>query len=173
MSDRAREAGGADGGASAAGLEGVADALGAFLRQVESLASRQSERSSPDGALRAVVGCSVRVGLNGARVQTFGHVPRDGAEPATADAPLAREPLSEVFEEPGQLRVVAELPGVAPEALSLRVEGRELTLEAEGAPAWRARIALPADVRADGLAHTLRNGILEATLPLADGGAHR
>jgi HSP20 family protein len=151
------------------GLEAIMDALGTMLRQVEGLAKHGDslkEFASPDGKLRAVVGCTVRVGEGGAgraEIAPFGHVARATPE----RPPVAREPLAEIFEEGERLRVVAEMPGVAPDQVALRVEGAELVIEAAGAPPWHTRLALPAPVRADAIAHTLRNGILEATLPVA------
>jgi HSP20 family protein len=114
---------------------------------------------------RMVFGYTLRMGLDGVSAEPFGDVPDTAATPA---AQAARQPIVEVFEEPGSIVVVAELPGADPASLVCRVEGRTLLIEAGGARRYRKQVALPAAVRPGEPRQNFQNGILEVRLARAD-----
>lgn len=142
-------------------VQGLFGTLTDMLRRMEDLQQKAGEAKP-----RVVFGYSVRMGLDGAEVQRFGHVPEAARDAAT---PAPREPLVELHEEADALLVVAEMPGVAPDAVALELRGRELLITAP--PSWRRAVALPAPVRAEGLTQSCHNGILEVRLPRAEAGA--
>lgn len=121
---------------------------------------------------RAVFGYTLRMGLDGVSAEPFGDVPqKDVPHKAAArgdfpapTTPAARQPIVEVFEEPGTIVVIAELPGADPTSLVCHVEARTLMIEADGARRYRKRIDLPASVRADDMRQSFQNGILEVRL---------
>jgi len=155
LSERARE------GQEPPPAEGLIGALTQMLRQVEAL-QQQAGEAKPS----VVFGYSVRMGLDGAEVQRFGHVPE---APSAAAEPAPREPLVEVQEEAEALLVVAEMPGVAAEAVTLEL--RDGALHIAAPPNWRRVVPLPVAVRAEGMGWSCHNGILEVRLLRAEAGA--
>lgn len=143
------------------GLKGLVEGLGKLAQEAQ-----RAEAGGKDG--RVVVGYSIRT-LDGA-MQAFGHVPqpRGAADPAM---PEARTPIVDVFEEADAILVVAEVPGVDPERLTLAVEEDALLIAGEGPVRYRHRVALPAPVDAGRMQRACRNGILEVRLPRRAGGA--
>ncbi|PSP34395.1 Hsp20/alpha crystallin family protein [Halobacteriales archaeon QH_10_67_22] len=85
--------------------------------------------------------------------------PQPGAtDPAGADVHL------DVYEEEGQLRVVADIPGIEKEAIDLKCDGEVLTLDAGGeAREYHERVRLPATVDEHSASASYNNGILEVT----------
>lgn len=108
---------------------------------------------------RGVYGFTVRSGIGGTpQVERFGNIreTESGAEVAEV-----REPLIDTFDEPGELVIVAELPGVAEDELQVAVQGDVLSLETTGVRRFAREILLPADIDPATIHHTYRNGILE------------
>jgi HSP20 family protein len=116
--------------------------------------------------LRGVYGFSVKVGLGGEpTVETFGNIKKGEEGPMVEEV---MEPLVDVVDEKGAIRVIAEVPGV--EAGDVRVELKDdiLTISAEGKDRkYNKEILLPAKGRPDSLKTSYRNGILEVTVAKA------
>jgi HSP20 family protein len=106
---------------------------------------------------------------------------------ATPSAPAASEfaPTIDVTESPGEWRVRAEIPGVAPEDVEVSVTGNVLTIRgekksepvAEGENCRRSErrhgkfvraLEFPADVDSRKVDARVKNGILSVTLPKAE-----
>ena len=117
--------------------------------------------------LKGVYGFSVKVGLGGEpTVETFGNIRGGEAGPTVEEV---REPLVDVFDEGGSMRVLAEMPGV--EAGDVRVELNEdvLIITAEGKDRkYSKEILLPAKGRRDSVRTSYQNGILEVTAAKAE-----
>lgn len=165
MSERARSP---ETGAAAIDPTGLLDRLRDALGQFSTLAVASGTHDVDIGGRpgRLVFGVSVR-GLQdeqGMRAETFGHVPRPGA---SHNAAAPREPLVDVFVEQSGIVVVAELPGVAPEDVTCRVDGAELVIDATGAVRFHRRVPLPEPVEPGSLRVTCRNGMFEALLDRA------
>jgi HSP20 family protein len=94
-------------------------------------------------------------------------------------------PAVDVSDDGTGLTVVAELPGVQKEDLSVSVHDGELTIsgkrKSSGLPeksnwlrneipagAFSRTIALPSDIRTEGIEAELKNGILKVSLPKAE-----
>lgn len=104
---------------------------------------------------------------------------------STAQAPesqspsVAVRPRVDVFENEHELLVVADMPGVAKDAIDVRFEGGELRLEARRGPApqgqplaeeyrfadYRRAFAMPEGIDAEKIAAELSNGVLTVHLP--------
>lgn len=98
--------------------------------------------------------------------------------------PTAWAPAVNVYEDADQYVVEAEVPGFTLEQLDVTVEGDELTLAGKrelAAPAsatvhrreraageFRRAFTLPVPVAADRVQATLRDGVLQITLPKAE-----
>jgi HSP20 family protein len=87
-------------------------------------------------------------------------------EMADDAAPLPRmtgEPVAEVHHIGNEVKVIADLPGIAEEALRLDVKGNTLVIDAGDADhSYHTSAALPPVDRAS-MQETLRNGVLEVT----------
>ena len=119
--------------------------------------------------LKGVYGFSVKVGLGGEpTVETFGNIRKGEAGPTVEEV---REPLVDLFDEGGSMRVLAEMPGV--EAGDVRVELNDdvLIITAEGKDRkYSKEILLPAKGRRDSVRTSYQNGILEVTAAKAEAG---
>jgi len=95
------------------------------------------------------------------------HVERnDGNRGATTDIHL------DIYEEDDILRVVADLPGVDKDAIDLKCDGEQLTVDATGDQReYHERVSLPARVDEHSANATYNNGILEVTFERADSSA--
>jgi len=75
----------------------------------------------------------------------------------------------DVHETDEEVRVVADLPGVAKEDISLQCDGEVLTISAAtDAREYDERIRLPASVNEHTASATYNNGVLEVVLEKAD-----
>jgi HSP20 family protein len=88
-------------------------------------------------------------------------------DPGGADVHL------DVYEDDDQLRVVADIPGVAKEEIDLKCDGDVLTLDAAGqAREYHERVRLPAAVDEHSAQASYNNGILEVTFDRVDDSAN-
>jgi len=129
------------------GLRQIAEGLQGFSEQGE----KRLDIGGREG--RMVFGYSIRTADG--RAEAFGHVPEAAA----------RQPIVDVIEEADAILVIAEMPGVAAEDVTARIEDGALLLETPGPAAWRKRVALPGPVVAAGMTLAARNGIVEIRLP--------
>jgi HSP20 family molecular chaperone IbpA len=91
----------------------------------------------------------------------------DSAPAAAAQPPTdARRPAVQVEDEADRVRIVAEMPGVAPADVQWTVDGRALALDAacDRGRYWRA-VELPRPVDADAGTVTAEHGVVELTFP--------
>lgn len=146
------------------GLADLVEKLGELAEKGEKL-SRTKEFSVKEGEreLKGIYGFSVKVGLGREEVEVepFGNIRRD-AKTGHAVFEEVREPVVDVFEEEGYTLVVAELPGISKEDVSLKIEGEMLTIEAEkGKKKYRKELRLPRQYSLDDISYIVNNGILE------------
>ena len=86
-------------------------------------------------------------------------------KPSTVGSIKEREPIVDVFEEEDYLWVMAELPGVEENEISLNVEDNTLTIStATSAKTYFKEVKLPAPVKKKAVEYSYRNGILEVKL---------
>ncbi len=152
------------------GLEGLLGGLERIVKLAERVErsggemKKEGELRGPEG-LRGVYGFRIRTALGGRgrpAVETFGNI-RRGKE-GEVRASDAREPLVDVFDEPDVVVVVAELPGVTEQHVTVALSGRTLSLSAEeGDRKYSKEITLPAEVEAGSQALQYTNGILKLT----------
>ncbi len=113
--------------------------------------------------LQGVYGFTLKLGQGEAsKVKTFGNM-RPGADQVEVGA---WEPLVDVFDEPGQVVITAELPGVSRDQVKVTLEEGILHLHAAGDHRLYAKdFSLPCGVKAEELKFSCRNGILEVVIP--------
>ena len=148
------------------GLGGLLKGLGDFLNLVERLGEQgeqhvsQEQEFTSSGGARGVYGFSVRLGVGGApAVERFGNVRATNEGPVVSET---REPFVDVFDEGGEVVVVAEVPGVREQDIHTELTGDVLALSATGDKRkYQKEILLPAAV--DQVVHqqSYQNGYLE------------
>ena len=79
------------------------------------------------------------------------------------DENASREPVVDILEEPGIIRVIAELPGVEKDQIDLRTTGARLILKAKGDRnrLYKKEVHLPAEVIPESSNAKFKNGVLE------------
>ena len=117
----------------------------------------------------AVVTGHIRVrDLSGEREYHVGTLGRTGRQPAgqPPGPPEAVEPPVDVFHEAGQVAVVADVPGVELDDLSVKLEGNILAISTKvGARrSYQKTVPLEGDLEPSSLTATCRNGVLEVRL---------
>jgi HSP20 family protein len=136
-----------------------------------------TERKLPDGStIRQygpyVYGYSMSIGPDGKpSIQEFGNVKpskRPGAfgfEQPALEPMNSREPLVDVINEPQQVRVVAELPGVEKPEIKTSITEDALTIKVDSTPhKYYKEVQLPAGVDPDSSKASYNNGVLEIVL---------
>jgi len=130
-------------------------------------------RRLPDGSVRReygpfVYGYSVKIGSDGKpTVREFGNMKPGpgGDEGLPLNLQDQREPLVDVIDEEGQIRVLAELPGVDKEDIHLYVDEHTLTINVETPERrYRKELALSDEIDGSSSKSTYRNGVLETVL---------
>ena len=118
-------------------------------------------RGLPKGA-RGVYGVSIRTMAGKPVIETFGNIRETTKGPVVEEV---REPIVDVFDEKGYIRLIAELPGVSEDKIKIEVTGDILNLTASDTDKKYAKeILLPSKVNPQSLKTTYKNGILEITL---------
>lgn len=159
-------------------IEGILGGLGDILGRFAELAEK-AEGLRKDGSFTAgdgregryQVGFNIRTladasGNERVSVEPFGDVRR--APSGRAEVSEVREPPTDVFDEPGHVLVVVEMPGVADADASFELTGDMLTISAErGAKRYRKEVLLPRRCDASGLHVQSTNGVFEIHLPHA------
>jgi HSP20 family protein len=128
------------------------------------------ERKLPDGTTTRewgpfVYGYSVKIGPEGKpEIREFGNVkPTHRGLPQVQEE---REPLIDIVETPGEVRVVAELPGVDKKDISINGTEDSLTIEVISPQRkYYKEVKLPAKVRVKEAKTAYKNGVLEVTFP--------
>jgi HSP20 family protein len=136
-----------------------------------------TEKKLPDGSTVRqygpfVYGYSMSMGPDGKPIiQEFGNVKpskRPGAfglEQPALEPMDSREPLVDVINEPEQVRVVAELPGVEKSDIKTTISEDALTIKVDSATRkYYKEVQLPSSVDSDSSRASYNNGVLEIAL---------
>lgn len=112
-----------------------------------------------------VFGFSMKVGPDGKPIiQRFGNAPVEDGSKMTPQL----EPLVDIIEEPEEVIVVAELPGVDKDEIKVRIKGRTLTIEVDNPERpYHKSLELPSEVKKEDAKSAIRNGVLEVRLKKA------
>jgi len=130
------------------------------------------ERKLPDGSTVRefgpfVYGYSMKIGPDGKpKIREFGNIKKSLKGPEVKEE---REPLVDVVEANGEIRVVVELPGV--EKSDIKLHGTEDSLEISvDTPQYKyyKEVTLPAKVKVKEAKSSYKNGVLEVILPKAE-----
>ncbi len=136
------------------------------------------ERKLPDGSTIPewgpfVYGYSMTIGPDGKpKIREFGNIKHSSESEASGlnqpylDVKEEREPLVDIVDANGEIKVIVELPGVAKEDIKLSGAEDKLTISVE-APERKyfKEIDIPAKIDPKKAKTAYKNGVLEVTLP--------
>jgi len=155
-------------------VEGILRGLGDLVEKLGALAEK-GEELKQSGVFdintggkdaKAVYGFSVKMGLGGdeTKIEPFGNVRRNEQTGETVVQEVS-EPLVDVLDENDHVLVLAEMPGVGDEDVTLDLVGDILTLHAErGSKKYHKEIVLPREFKPEAMERACRNGICEIKL---------
>ena len=136
------------------------------------------ERKLPDGTTVRewgpfVYGYSMTIGPDGKpKIREFGNVKPTlkpeafGIARPRLDVREEREPLVDVISTDGEVKVIAELPGVEKEDIKLQGTENTLTISVDTPQRkYFKEVELPAKVKIKKAKTSYKNGVLEVTLP--------
>jgi HSP20 family protein len=152
------------GGGFLSGLTNLIEKLGDLAESGKEL---QGLKEFGTDDVKGVYGFTIRTNLGGSeggkgvKVEPFGNV-RPDKKTGRATVHEVLEPLVDVFEEASHILVVAELPGVGQDDLSIELNDDILTIKAErGKKKYHKEVLLPGSFRPEQMTQTCRNGMLE------------
>lgn len=113
--------------------------------------------------MKGVFGFSVKTAVGGKPIiEPFGNIKKTPKGPVVEEE---REPLTDIFDEEGEIRVYAEMPGVNEQDIKLELKGDILEISAQTENRkYHKEILLPAKVKSGTVSHSYRNGILEVSV---------
>ena len=136
------------------------------------------ERKLPDGSTVPewgpfVYGYSMTIGPDGKpKIREFGNVkPSNDAETCGLTKPCLdvkqeREPLVDIVDTEKEIKVIAELPGVAKEEIKLSGTAETLTISVDTPQRkYYKQIDIPSKIDPKNAKTSYKNGVLEVTLP--------
>jgi HSP20 family protein len=138
------------------------------------------ERKLPDGSIERelgpfVYGYSMTLGPEGKPIiREFGNIKPTikqlppGIPKPTIEVEEKREPLIDIMEEKGVIKVIAELPGVEKSDITLNCTAKSLTISVDTVKRkYYKELELPTEVDPNLSKATYKNGVLEVTLTKA------
>lgn len=114
--------------------------------------------------MKGVFGFSIKTAVGGKSVvEPFGNIKK--TPEGTVEVKEEREPLTDVFDEKDEILVIAEIPGIEKEDISLNLKGDILEISAVSKnKIYRKEVLLPVEADQENLSYTCRNGILEVRI---------
>lgn len=131
------------------------------------------ERTLPDGSKVKqwgpfVYGYSVTVGPDGKpKIREFGNIkPETRLGRPQVNIKEQREPLVDVMETDGEVRVIAELPGVEKKDIKLHGAENTLTMSVDTPQRkYHKEVEMPTKIEPKQAKSTYKNGVLEVSVP--------
>ena len=146
------------------GIEKLVD-LAAELKEKGGEVHKEGEidLSHLKDGLKGVFGFSIKSAIGGEPlVESFGNIRKTPQGPKVEEE---REPITDVFDEKAEVVVVAEMPGVRDEGITIDLKGDILAIKAVNSHrSYYKEILLPSKVRPDTLTSNYTNGVLEVRI---------
>jgi len=143
------------------GIENLID-LAAKLKDSGGQISKegQIDLSHLKEGMKGVFGFSVKTAVGGEPiVEPFGNIKQTPTGPSVEDV---RVPLTDIFDEEHEIRVLAEMPGINQGDIHLDLKDDILDIRAEsGKRKYHKEVLLPAPVKPATMTSRYNNGILE------------
>jgi HSP20 family protein len=117
--------------------------------------------------LKGVYGINIRTLADGRpSVQSFGNIKKTPKGPVVEEV---REPIVDVFEEPKEIHIIAEMPGIEEKDVNLEIKGDILNISAEGEDRkYQKEILLSRSVKSEDMTWTYKNGILDIKIVISE-----
>lgn len=150
------------------GLGEIMDRLGNLAETgAAKFAGGESDGTTSESReIKGVYGFSIKVGRGGegVRIEPFGNLRKD-KKTGEATVHEIREPVVDIFDEPGGLLITAEMPGVSAADIRLEFAGDVLTMQAAAAgKRYRKELLLPRPFTAAQATLKCNNGVVELWL---------
>jgi HSP20 family protein len=130
-----------------------------LMREMERVPEFGADRFRSLAGKPYVWGFEITIGPDGVpRIKEFGNIKRVGRVPKITEEV---EPMIDVIDEKDKVRIVAELPGVEKDKISLKASGLKLIIRASNHKKYYKEVDLPAEVDISTARATYRNGVLE------------
>jgi HSP20 family protein len=147
------------------GIEKLID-LAADLEEAggEIKKEREFDLSHLKEGMKGVFGFSIKT-ASGQKsvVERFGNIKKTRQGSVVVEE--ERVPLTDVFDEKDEILIIAEIPGVTEESISLTLKGDILEISAVNRNrAYRKEVILPIEVKKENLSYSYNNGILEVRI---------
>jgi HSP20 family protein len=113
--------------------------------------------------MKGVFGFSIKTAVGGKPVvESFGNIKKTPKGPRVEEE---REPITDIFDEKDDVVVMAEMPGLHEEGISLDLKGDILTIKGVNKQrSYYKEVLLPSKVNPDSLTSIYKNGILEVRI---------
>lgn len=153
-------------GGLAEGIEKIIDLADKLNQAGGSFSStKQVDLDDIKKGMNAVFGISVKSGIlsdDETVVESFGNIRQTSHGPKVEPC---REPMTDLFDEPGKITIVMEMPGVVASDIDISVKGDILEVScSKGTRQYYKEVLLSASVRAESIKSEYLNGMLEITL---------
>ena len=158
------------------GLGGLFKGLGTLIDSATKLAEKGEELSKSGeidfSGLEKIKGLKDLKGVYGVRVRTladgrpsvqpFGNIKRTPKGPVVEEV---REPIVDIFDESDEIHVVAEMPGIEENDITLEIQGDILNITAEGKNRkYQKEVLLSRETKTEDMTWTYKNGMLEVKI---------
>jgi len=155
------------------GLGGLFKGLGNLVEAATKLAEKGEELSRTGeikfSGLEKIKGLKDLKGVYGVRVRTmadgrpsvkpFGNIKKTPKGPVVEEM---REPMVDVFEEPNEIIIIAEMPGIEEKDIKVEIKGDILNINAEGENRkYQKEVLLSMPAKAEDMDWSYKNGVLE------------
>ncbi|MBI5750095.1 MAG: Hsp20/alpha crystallin family protein [Nitrospinae bacterium] len=146
------------------GIEKLID-LAADLKEAGGEIKKEGEidLSHLKEGMKGVFGFSIKTAVGGKPiVESFGNIKRTPKGPTVDEE---REPIVDVFDEKEKVVIIAEMPGIDEESISLDLKGDILEIKAVSKDRrYHKEVLLPVKVKPETLTRSYKNGILEVRI---------
>ncbi len=146
------------------GFEKLAD-LAADLNEAHGEIKKEGEidLNHLKQGMKGVFGFSIKTAAGRKPVvEPFGNIKRTPKGPTVGEE---REPITDIFDEKGEIRVYLEMPGISEQDMKIDLRGDILDVSAQnGDRKYHKEVLLPSPVKAATLTSKYKNGILEITI---------
>jgi len=113
--------------------------------------------------MKGVFGISIKNAVGGKTVvEPFGNIKKTPKGPTVEEE---REPITDVFDEKEEVVVMAEMPGIREEGISIGLKGDILDIKGVNINRkYYKEVLLPSKVRPETLTSSYKNGVLEVKI---------
>jgi len=163
-----------------AGVSNLIEQLGKLAEEAEQAGgtvSKTGEFNLGSGQqTKGVYGFTVKSALGDKgnkeiKVEPFGNIRKDDKGKLVAVQEI-REPVIDMFDEPGRLLIIAEVPGIEEKDIQVEIHDDILIIATENCePNFRKELLLSASFPPEKLSYRCRNGVLEIELTKEEGGS--